>query len=109
MPSFNYGSLVLLALGTRGNHPNQTLTVHYQDGTSGILEQSFSDWHTPQHYPNESVAIAMPSRLAKDGTSHAGTYNVYQYKFALDASKPVASLELPKNNHVVVLSVSLEE
>jgi hypothetical protein len=108
LPPRTFSKLDLLALGVRGNHPDQTLIVTYTDGTTTVLHQGFSDWHTPQNYPGESIGLAMPYRLNKDGSEHPGIYNVYQYRFALDAAKTVASLKLPANVNVVTLAVSLE-
>jgi hypothetical protein len=108
LPARTFSKLDLLALGVRGNQANQTLIVTYTDGTTTVLHQSFSDWHTPQNYPGESLGIAMPHRLNQDGSEHPGMYNVYQYRFALDATKTVASLKLPANVNVVTLAVSLE-
>jgi hypothetical protein len=108
LPPRTFSKLDLLAMGVRGNQANQTLIVTYTDGTTTVLHQSFSDWHTPQNYPGESIGLAMPYRLNQDGSEHPGMYNAYQYHFALDATKTVASLKLPANINVVTLAVSLE-
>jgi hypothetical protein len=108
LPQRTFSKLDLLAMGVRGNQANKTLIVTYTDGSTTVLHQSFSDWHTPQNYPGESIGLAMPYRLNADGSKRQGIYNAYQYRFALDATKTVASLKLPPNVNVVTLAVSLE-
>ncbi len=102
-----YGSLSLLATGVNGNQPNQSFVVTYTDGTTTSITQSLSDWFTPQGYSGESVALASAYRLTSRGAAQAGPFNLYGYKFTLNAAKSVASLTLPANGNVVVLGVSL--
>ena len=108
MPSGQYSTLHLDGMAVEGNKPNQSLTINYQDGTSTVLTQSFSDWHTYQKYTHESIAVAMTYKLNPDGSKHPGTYNVYQYDIPIDATKLVKSLVLPKTLDVVMLSVALK-
>jgi len=108
LPSGQFSTLHLVGLGVRGNHANQNVRVNYQDGTSEVLHQGFSDWHTPQNYAQESIAVAMTAKLNPDGSAHPGTYNVYQYDLPIDASKLLESVVLPKTPYVVILSVALK-
>jgi hypothetical protein len=108
LPSGQFSTLHLVGLSVRGNHANQNVRVNYQDGTSEVLHQGFSDWHTPQNYAHESIAVAMTAKLNPDGSAHPGTYNVYQYDLPIDASKLVESVVLPKTPYVVILSVALK-
>jgi hypothetical protein len=108
LPSGQHSSLHLDGMAVNGNKPNQSLVINYQDGTSTVLTQSFSDWHTSQKYPHESIADAMTYKLNSDGSKHPGTYNIYQYDIPIDATKPVSSLVLPKNSDVVLFTVALK-
>jgi hypothetical protein len=108
LPSGQFSTLHLVGLSVRGNHADQSVRVNYQDGTSVVLHQGFSDWHTPQNYAHESIAVAMTAKLNPDGSAHPGTYNVYQYDLPIDASKLLESVVLPKTPYVVILSVALK-
>jgi hypothetical protein len=81
--------------------------VTYTDGTTTSFTQSLSDWHTPQNFSGESVAYAMDYRITHTGNIEPGAIYVYGYTFALDATKKVSRLTLPKNSNVVVLAVDL--
>jgi hypothetical protein len=105
--SGRFSTLVLLATGVEGNQGSQTIKVNYNDGTSSQFTQSFSDWYTPQEYPNESEAVAMQYRDFQDGTKDKRTFNLYSYRFALNSAKVVQSITLPNDSHVVVLAASL--
>jgi hypothetical protein len=108
LPGGTYSSLRLFGSAVRGNYANRTLTINYKDGTSTILHQSFSDWHTSQGYAGESIALAMSHRLTASGGVQAGTYNIYRYDIPIDAGKPVESLVLPNTRNVVIMQVTLE-
>lgn len=102
-----FSALVLLGTGINGNQQSQTLVVHYSDGTSTQIVQSFSDWFTPQNYPGEYEAVAMPYRNYENGTKDKRTFNLYAYRLPLNPSKVVQSVTLPSNANVVVLAATL--
>src|SRR5262249_31147113 len=103
----NFSSLKLLATAVNGNQPSLTFTVHYTDGTSQTITQSFSDWATPQSYAGEAVAVSTSYRDLSNGTKQTGTFNVYGYRFALNSSKTVQSIRLPINSTLEVLAMNL--
>lgn len=117
LPSGNFSDLRLLGMGVVGQRAAEPFVVTYADGTTSNLTQSFSDWHyTNTHTDNlgftnglagETNAILMPYRLNKDGTQHSGNYMIYQYDLALDPTKSVVSIALPKTRFVVVLGMAL--
>ena len=107
LPTGSFSKLSVLATGVRGNQLNHTFIVTYTDGTTATFKQNFSDWHTPQGYAGETTVLSMPYRLNEDGSKHTGTYSVYGYTIALDATKTVQSLTLPKVATVVVLAATL--
>lgn len=108
LPSGQYSTLHLDGMAVNGNKTNATLTINYQDGTSTVLTQSFSDWHTSQKYTHESIALAMTYKLNANGSKHPGTYNIYQYDIPIDATRRVSSLVLPKTSDIVLFTVALK-
>ena len=107
LPQGQFSSLMLLATGVEGNQTGQTITLNYTDGTSSQFSQSFSDWFTPQKFHGESEGVAMAYRDFKDGTKDKRTFNLYEYRFALNSTKVVQSVVLPNNPHVLVLAGTL--
>ena len=108
LPAGQFSALLLFATGVEGNQASQTLTVTYTDGTSSRFVQSFSDWYTAQKYSHESEGVAMAYRNFDNGTNDERTFNLYEYQFALNATKIVQSLTLPNNSHVVVLAATVK-
>lgn len=102
-----FHGLALLATGVEGSQKSQVFTVTYTDGTSTKFTQSLSDWFTPQKYTGENEGVAMAYRDFDNGTKDNRTFNLYEYRFALNASKTVKSITLPNNSHVVVLAATL--
>ena len=102
-----YSTLVLVGTGIQGNQASQTLTVTYTDGSSSQVAQSFSDWYTPQKYPREYEAVAMPYRNYQDGTKDKRIFNLYAYRLPLNVTKTLQSLTLPSNANVKILAVTL--
>jgi Chitobiase/beta-hexosaminidase C-terminal domain len=107
LPSGNYSTLNLLATGVHANQPNQPFVVTYSDGTTTTITQSLSDWHTPQNYAGESIAVTMAYRVSASGAPQAGPFYLYGYSFAINAAKTVKSIKLPNNRDVVVLAATL--
>jgi len=102
-----FSSLRLLATGVEGNQKSQAFTVQYTDGTTTKFTQSLSDWFTPQKYAGESEGVAMAYRNFDNGTKDNRTFNMYEYRFALNATKTVQTITLPNNSHVLVLAATL--
>jgi hypothetical protein len=102
-----FHSFALFATGIEGNQKSQVFTVSYSDGTTSKFTQSLSDWFTPQKYTGESEGVAMAYRNFDNGTKDNRTFNLYEYRFALNATKTVKSITLPNNSHVVVLAATL--
>jgi hypothetical protein len=107
LPAGQFSALTLLATGVEGNQASQTLAVTYTDGTSTKFVQSFSDWFTPAKFPRESEGVAMAYRNLDNGTKDQRTFNLYEYRLALNATKTVQSLTLPSNPDVLVLAATL--
>ncbi|HEX8787698.1 MAG TPA: hypothetical protein VF793_16050 [Telluria sp.] len=104
LPAGQYNTLNLLATGVQGSQAAQTFVVHYADGTSTTINQSLSDWFSPQNYAGESKAVTMAYRNNPDGTKDNRTFYLYGYSFAINSAKTVTSLTLPSNRNVVVLA-----
>ncbi len=107
LPAGEFSALTLLATGVEGNQSSQTLTVTYTDGTTTKIVQSFSDWYTPSKFPRESEGVAMAYRNLDTGTKDQRTFNLYEYRLALNPAKTVQSLTLPTNPDVLVLAATL--
>lgn len=107
LTSGSYTTLNLLATGVNGSQAAQNFVITYTDGTTTTVTQSLSDWHTPQSYTGESIAVTMPYRLTATGTQDARAFYLYGYSFTLNSAKTVKSITLPANRDVVVLAMSL--
>jgi hypothetical protein len=107
LPAGKFADLVLVGAGVNGNQASETLVVHYSDGTSAQVMQSFSDWFTPQNYAREYEAVGFQYRDVDDGTKDQRTFSVYAYLFPLNQSKTVQSITLPNDPDVVILAVTL--
>jgi hypothetical protein len=107
LPAGQFSALTLLATGIEGNQASQTLIVTYSDGTTSKFVQSFSDWFTPAKFPRESEGVAMAYRNVDNGTKDQRTFNLYEYRLALNPSKTVQSISLPSNPDVLVLAATL--
>ena len=107
LPLGIYGEIKLLGTGVQGNQVNQPITVHYYNGSSQTLQQSFSDWSSLAGSPNESLAIQTAYRDSSNGTRSGSPFNVYLYTLKLQPFRFVKSITLPNNRDVVVLSITL--
>ena len=107
LPNAPFTSIGLLASGYNGGQVGQVFCVKYTDGTLVNFTQNLSDWHSPASYANETTVVSMAYRNTANGTKDSHAFYVYGYSFALDSSKTVSSITLPKNNSVVVLAITL--
>ena len=107
LPAGSFGSIRILGTGIDGNQSAQPFTVIYTDKTYATFSQNLSDWYTPQHFPGELPAAAMPYRDEAPGAKDSRVFNLYGYVFRLDSTKTVESLILPVNTNVVVLAATL--
>ncbi len=106
LPQGRYAQLDLLATAVNGNQINQTFTVNYTDGTSTTYTQSISDWHTPQSYAGEYVAVTTAYRNTSGGSTDNRTFDVYGYIIPVDRSKTVSFITLPNDKNVEVLAIN---
>jgi hypothetical protein len=107
LPAGKFSSLMLFGTAVEGNQTAVSFTVTYTDGTTTKFVQNFSDWFTPQKYAGESEAVAMAYRNFDNGTKDKRTFNLYEYRFALNSAKTVQSVSFPANSHVIVLAATL--
>jgi hypothetical protein len=101
-----YIALNILATGVSGYQLSQPFLVKYTDGSTSVFTQSLSDWHAPQNFSGETIAIPMTYRINGLGAKDSRVFNLYSYSFPLDRTKTVTSVTLPNNGHVVVLSIA---
>lgn len=108
LPPGKYSALKLLASAVNGYQLNQPFVVTYTDGSTTKFTQSLSNWWgPPQHYTGESQVMQMPDLVTPTGATLQHAAYVYGYLFALNSSKTVESITLPKNRNVVVLAVDV--
>jgi truncated hemoglobin YjbI len=108
LPAGNYATLNLLGAAVNGNQPDQTFVVTYTDGTTTRFTQSLSDWWgSPKKYTGESQVLKMPYLITPTGATLNHLVYVYGYTFAINSSKTVKSITLPKNRNVVVLAIDV--
>jgi hypothetical protein len=107
LPAGQFSSLKFLATGVNGAQTAQVFKVTYTDGTSTSFTQSLSDWFTPQHFSGETTAFTMAHRDNSAGQLDNRTFYFYEYSFALNTAKTVASITLPNNRNVVLLAGTL--
>jgi hypothetical protein len=107
LPAGRYSSLKLLATAVNGAQAYQAFTVTYADGTTATLTQSLSDWAVPQGYAGESTALSTPYRDTAWGGRQAATVRVYEYAMALDPTRTVATISLPRNANVEVFAIDV--
>jgi len=102
----HFNNLQILAAAVNGNQTNQTFIITYTDGTTDIVTQSFTDWASAQPFPGQSTALNMPYRDLS-GSSQVLNVTIDGYVFTLDQTKTVASIKLPINSDLVILSLML--
>lgn len=107
LPSGQFSSLRMMATAAGGNQASQSFKVNYTDGTSTTFTQSMSDWFTPQSYAGELDAVPMSYRDTSSGGRDSRTFHLYNYSFALNNTKTVQSVVLPKNASVEVLAMTV--
>jgi hypothetical protein len=107
LPIGHFSTLNMLAASVNGNHASQTFTVTYTDGSTTIVSQSLSDWYSPQHYSEESIALTMAYHLDAAGAAIHPPVYLYAYSLAINNAKAVKSVTLPVTLNVVVLAATL--
>ena len=107
LPSGSYTSLRLLGAAVNGARSG-SFTIHYSDGTTSVVTQSFSDWAYPASYPNESIVARMPyrNRATNNGQDLRSMY-LYGYTLPLVPGKIAQSLQLPVNGNIKILAMDL--
>lgn len=109
VPAGRFTSLWILGSGVQGSQMTQAFTIIYTDGSTGELDQNFSDWYGPRNFPGESRAFKMLYRNMGDGTKDGRTFYLYTYGFSLNPAKTIKSITLPTNPYVKILAVSLAD
>ncbi len=107
LPAGAYAELKMLGVGVQGDQTAQLFLVQYEDGSSNLFKQGFSDWFSPAENPNESIAVKMAYRNGSNGTPGGGPLNMYLYTLKLSPTKRVKSITLPNNRDVLLFSITL--
>jgi hypothetical protein len=108
LPAGKFSSLAMVGTAVNGQQISQTFTITYTDGTTTTVTQSLSDWQKPQNFAGEAKAFTMAyaDDLFNGGRVPKTTY-LYGYSFAIDNTRTVKSVTLPKNSNVEVLALTL--
>lgn len=111
VPAGSYDWLYLAGAGANGNQLNQVITLGFTDGTTQLWTQSFTDWANngtatlPVPFAGEFVLQEQSYWINKKGdTGPVSTY-VYGYTYHLPANKTLATITLPNNNNLGILSI----
>ena len=107
LPSGQFSGLQFLAASMNGSQTSQTFTVTYTDGTKSTFTQSISDWFSPQSYAGELQAAKLPYRDTYSGGRDSRTFYLYNYKFSLNNTKTVKSIQLPNNANVQIMAMTV--
>jgi len=107
LPPGRFDTLSFLGTSTAGARPGQLFVVHYADGSGGGYSQGMSDWRASSGYAGESTATATPHRARRNGTVDPRPANLYRYSFALDPTRTVVSVTLPRSPGVAILAADL--
>ena len=107
VPQGAYTTLNLAGAAVNGSQTNQPITLTFTDGSSVVWTQSFSDWCGPQNYAGETIIQVQPNWVNQVGNVHPQTNYVYGYVYPIPAGKSLASVELPNNNNLGILGMSM--
>ena len=94
LPPGQFNTLTFLGCGVFGAQQDQVFTVTYSDGSQQTFTQSLSDWFHSSGFSGETVVASTPYFDKADGTTQAGTYDLYGYSFTLDKQQ-----ERPEHHH----------
>jgi hypothetical protein len=90
----------------------ETITIHYEDGTSQQAAFAFTDWHaeTPEYGERIIWQGRTASYFRTNDYSHDGR-KLYQRSIAFDPTKKISSIELPicPNIHLFACNLYLAE
>jgi hypothetical protein len=111
LPAGSFDWLYLAGAGANGNQVNQAFTLNFTDGTTETWTQSFTDWTNngnpaePQLNAGESVIREQSYRINQLGNNVVASTYTYGYTHHIPKGKTLASLKLPNNNNLGILSV----
>ena len=107
LPSGQFSGVQVLAAAVNESQTSQAFTVTYTDGTQSTFTQSISDWLNPQSYAGELQAAKLAYSDTRTGDRDSRAFYLYNYKFNLDNTKTVQSIQLPNNAHVQIMAMTL--
>jgi hypothetical protein len=105
-----YATMTLLGTAVDGSHTG-AVTIHYANGPSQTINQTFSDWCSYGVNANESVAVGGIERINSDGTLNGVGCNLYSYTYVLDPHRRVESITLINTDQTsdsFVLAITLQ-
>ncbi|MFC8734387.1 GH92 family glycosyl hydrolase [Luteimicrobium sp. NPDC057192] len=99
LPQGSYGALQVLGAAVNGGTGilGGTAVATYTDGTTASVPLQFTDWGKRDLEFGNTAAITMPYRMSTTGKNNTQV-SIYRATVALDASKTVRSLTLPRSS-----------
>ncbi|MGC5167129.1 GH92 family glycosyl hydrolase [Luteimicrobium sp. DT211] len=97
LPTGSYSALQVLGAAVNGGTGilGGTAVVTYTDGTTASVPLQFTDWGKRDLEFGNTAAITMPYRMSTGG-KNTTQVSIYRATVALDASRTVRSLTLPR-------------
>ena len=109
LPPGQFAGLYFIgAAGSASAQLDQPFTVTYTDGTSTQTPVSLSSWRSPGSLAGETVVAQTTYANTPQGGQISGTFDLYGYRIALDATRTVQSLTLPPNASVILVAAGLD-
>jgi hypothetical protein len=111
VPAGSFDWLYLAGAGANGNQLSQPFTLNFTDGSTETWTQSFTDWtnNGNSQYPTmlagETVIREQSYRINQLGNNVVASTYTYGYTHHIPSGKTLASLTLPKNGNLGILSV----
>jgi hypothetical protein len=99
LPKGNYGALQVLGAAVNGGTGvlGGSAVVTYTDGTTTSALLQLTDWGKRDLEFGNTAAITMPYRMSTGGKNNTQV-SLYRATVALDASKTVRSITLPRSS-----------
>jgi hypothetical protein len=102
-----YATLALLGFAVDGQQSDQTFTLRYDDGSSGTLTRSISDWVAAAPLADERIALALPHRFSASSKEY-GNFHLFLYELPVDPARTLRGFVLPPSSKVKILGATLE-
>lgn len=101
------GKVSILAVGINGNQYG-SFRIYYQNGDCNTISKYFTDWCADEPLYEEKDALVMGHRHDAGNDQIVKTH-IYEHLIYLDKTKPLSAIQLPDNQNIIVLAITLSE